>query len=181
MKTILVPLADGCEELEAITITDILARAGAKVITAGLLSGPVKASRGARLIPDTTLVDLIDETFDLIVLPGGLPGADYLAEDPILRTMLKNQHQHEKLIGAICAAPRALAAAGILTGRNITCYPGSMDHLTGTWTLTERAIEIDNHIFTGRGPGVALDFALKLVEQLYGQEKRTDVESALAR
>ena len=181
MKTVLVPLADGCEEMEAITITDILTRGGAKVITAGLLDGQVKASRGATLVPDTTLSDLVDESFDMIVLPGGLPGADYLAEDPILLTMLKQQHEREHPIAAICAAPRALAAAGILANRTITCYPGSMDQLTGTWTISNNPIEQDNHIFTGRGPGVALDFALRLVEQLFGAAKREEVELALAR
>ncbi len=181
MKTVLVPIADGCEEMEAITITDILTRAGAKVITAGLLDGAVKASRGATLLPDTTLADLVDESFDLIVLPGGLPGADYLAEDPILLAKLKQQNKLKKPIGAICAAPRALAEAGIVDNRTITCYPGSLDHLKGTWILSGNAIETDEHITTGRGPGVALDFALILVEQLYDKEKRLEVEMALAR
>ncbi|WP_196159980.1 DJ-1 family glyoxalase III [Reinekea sp. G2M2-21] len=181
MKTVLVPLADGCEEMEAITITDILTRAGAKVITAGLLGGPVKASRGATLVPDTLLGDLEEDSFDLIVLPGGLPGADHLASDPNLQQLIKNQDGLSKPIAAICAAPRALVAAGILNNRTITSYPQALADYEGSWTNTGNAIEMDGHIITGRGPGVALDFALFLVEQLFDIQKRDEVESALVR
>ncbi|MET0029309.1 MAG: DJ-1/PfpI family protein, partial [Candidatus Thiodiazotropha sp.] len=82
MARVLVPLAQGCEELEAVTITDLLTRAGIQVITAGLDERPVKASRGITLVPDTTLDQVMDEEFDMIVLPGGLPGADHLQADP---------------------------------------------------------------------------------------------------
>lgn len=109
MKTVLVPLADGCEELEAITITDILARAGANVTTAGLKPGLVTASRGAKLMPDALLEDIQKETFDLIALPGGLPGADHLANSETLRKMMQAQNASKRPLAAICAAPRALA------------------------------------------------------------------------
>ena len=181
MKTVLVPLAEGCEEMEAITITDILTRAGAKVITAGLTSGPVKASRGANLLPDATLSSVLDQPFDLVVLPGGLPGAHYLAENQQLLELLQQRHEKQQLLAAVCAAPRVLATAGILKDRTITCYPGSMSDLESKWNDTGRAIEIDDHIVTGRGPGVVLDFSLCLVEQLFDRKKRVEVEKALAR
>jgi 4-methyl-5(b-hydroxyethyl)-thiazole monophosphate biosynthesis len=181
MKTVLVPLAEGCEEMEAITITDILTRAGAKVITAGLTEGPVKASRGANLLPDTTLSRVLNESFDLIVLPGGLPGAHNLAENQQLIQMIIQRHEEQRLISAVCAAPRVLAIAGILNGTTITSYPGSLADLNETWINTGNAIEIDGHIVTGRGPGVVLDFSLCLVEQLFDRENRNKVEAALAR
>ncbi len=181
MKTVLVPLAEGCEEMEAITITDILTRAGAKVTTAGLKEGPVKASRGACLLPDVTLDDIKHQQFDLIALPGGLPGANHLAEHAALQSMIKQQNADTKPLAAVCAAPKALASAGVLSDRVITSYPGSMDALTSNWTNTGKAVEIDQHIITGRGPGVALDFALTLVETLFGKTKRIEVEEALIR
>jgi len=181
MKIALVPLADGCEELEAITITNILTRAGVQVTTAGLKEGVVKASRGATLVPNTTLEAVINKDFDLIVLPGGLPGANYLAENMNLRSLIQSQHAQSKPIAAICAAPRALAAADILTDRKITSYPGSLADLNPDWTDTAKAIETDGHIITGRSPGVALDFALELVKRLLGQEKMDEVEAALVR
>lgn len=181
MKTVLVPLADGCEELEAITIMDILTRAGAQVISAGLKPGLVIASRGAKLQPDTTLAEVETSTFDLIALPGGLPGADHLANDPVLQKLLKQQADKNAPLAAVCAAPRALAAAGVIQQKTITSYPGSLDHLSGDWRNTGHAVEVDGNIVTGRGPGVAMDFALTLVEKLFGQETRDEVEAALAR
>lgn len=180
MKTVLVPLAQGCEELEAVTITDILARAGAQVITAGLDDQPVKASRGLTLLPDYTLDTLPFTQFDLIVLPGGLPGADHLAGDARLQTLLQQQKQRDGLIAAICAAPRALIAADILSGDRITHYPGALDGFSGKFTVSKAAVEVDNRLTTGRGPGVALEFALVLVEQLFGSQKRSSVAAALA-
>lgn len=181
MKTVLVPLADGCEELEAITITDILTRAGASVTTAGLKEGLVQAGRGARLMPDTTLEAVLDQSFDLIVLPGGQPGADRLMKDERLLALLRRQNNDARPLAAVCAAPRALAAAGVLDQRRVTCYPGALEEFSGTWHNSMAAVEIDDHIVTGRGPGVALDFALALVEKLFDQQTRQQVETALAR
>ena len=103
MSRVLVPLAQGCEELEAITITDLLVRAGIDVTTAGLDSQPVKASRGTTLIPDTTIEAVSNELFDLIVLPGGLPGADHLRDNQHVQALLKSHAVEGKYIGAICA------------------------------------------------------------------------------
>lgn len=181
MPSVLVPLANGCEELEAITITDILTRAGAEVTTAGLTDGLITAGRGARLMPDANLNEVLQQPFDLLVLPGGQPGADTLMNDTRVQQLIIRQHQASKLLAAICAAPRALAKAGILDNCLITSYPGALDEFQEHWTQTGAAVEISGHIVTGRGPGVALDFALTLVEQLFGHQHRLKVEQALSR
>lgn len=182
MSRVLVPLAQGCEELEAVTITDLLTRAGIDVVTAGLDDQPVKASRGMKFIPDTTIDKIINESFDLIVLPGGLPGANYLRDDAKIQNILKNQANANKPVAAVCAAPKALAKAGLLEGKTVTCYPGSLnDSGLSNTRINTTAIEIDGNVITSRGPGTAMDFALALIELLEGIEKRNEVELQLVR
>jgi len=182
MSHVLVPLAQGCEELEAITITDLLVRAGVKVTTCGLDEQPVKASRGTTIIPDTSIDKILDEPFDLIVLPGGLPGADHLRDDARLQSLLKKQAEQNKYLAAICAAPKALAKAGVLKGKTATSFPGVLEALNDpAITLSKKAVEIDGTIITSRGPGTAMDFTLSLIELLEGKEKRDEVESQLQR
>ena len=182
MSRVLVPLAQGCEELEAITITDLLVRAGVEVTTAGLDDQPVTASRGTTIIPDTSIDTVLDQTFDLIVLPGGLPGADHLRDDENIQALLKNHADRGKYIGAICAAPKAVAAAGLLDGKKATAYPGVLEALDNAQIdVKDTAIEIDGKIVTSRGPGTAMDFALTLIELLEGQAKRDEVNRQLVR
>ena len=182
MSQVLVPLAQGCEELEAITITDLLVRAGIEVTTAGLDDKPVTASRGTTIIPDTSINTVLDQTFDLIVLPGGLPGANHLRDDKNIQTLLKNHADKGKYIGAICAAPIAVAAAGLLEGKKATAYPGVLEALSNEKIdVKASAIEIDGNIVTSRGPGTAMDFALTLIELLEGPAKRNEVNSQLVR
>lgn len=182
MSHVLVPLAQGCEELEAITITDLLVRAGITVTTCGLDEQPVTASRGTRIIPDTCIDSVLEDTFDLIVLPGGLPGADNLRDDERLQTLLKKQAQGDRYLAAICAAPKALAEAGILEGKIATGYPGTLEALGNpNISISNNAIEIDGKVVTSRGPGTAMDFALTLIELLAGREKREDVNAQLVR
>ncbi len=182
MSHVLVPLAQGCEELEAITITDLLVRAGIAVTTCGLDEQPVKASRGTTIIPDTSIDKILDESFDLIVLPGGLPGADHLRDDARLQSLLKKQAQQNKYLAAICAAPKALAEAGVLEGKTATSFPGTLEALNNPdITISKNAVEIDGKVITSRGPGTAMDFTLTLIELLEGREKRDEVESQLQR
>ncbi len=182
MARVLVPLAQGCEELEAVTITDILTRGGIEVVTAGLDSQPVKASRGITLIPDTTLSSVMDQEFDMMVLPGGLPGADHLNDDPRVHQLLKRLNQNNRYTAAICAAPKVLATAGLLDGRKATSYPGALAgmDLPRVNLLQERVVN-DDRVITSRGPGTAMDFALELVELLAGKVKRDEVEKGLVR
>ena len=182
MATVLVPLAQGCEELEAVTIIDLLRRAGITVITAGLDNKPVKASRGTVLIPDTTLDTVMAQDFDMIVLPGGLPGADHLNQDPRIHTLLKQLAKADKYTAAICAAPKVLASVGLLNGKHATSYPGSIDdNQMQHMVYEEKSVVIDGRVITSRGPGTAMDFALTLIEQLLGKAKRDEVEAPLQR
>lgn len=181
MARVLVPLAHGCEELEAVTVIDLLRRAGIEVITAGLGAGAVEASRGVKLVPDTTLDDALTQDYDMVVLPGGGPGAKRLAEDERVTRMLKRLADSEKFTAAICAAPKVLAGAGLLKGRRATSFPGALDGLDHGADYVEEAVVQDGKVVTSRGPGTAMDFALHLVELLAGRKRRDEVEAALQR
>ena len=182
MARVLVPLAQGCEELEAVTITDLLTRAGIEVVTAGLDSQPVKASRGITLIPDTTMDEVMDLEFDMMVLPGGLPGADHLDNDPRIHTLLKRLHSEGHYTAAICAAPKVLAMAGLLDGRKATSYPGVLAGMDlPLVNLQQDPVVDDEKVVTSRGPGTAMDFTLKLIELLVGKARRDEVEKGLVR
>lgn len=182
MARVLVPLAQGCEELEAVTITDLLTRGGVEVVTAGLDSRPVKASRGMTLLPETTIDAVMEQDFDMIVLPGGLPGADHLNDDPRIHRILKRLSAEGKYTAAICAAPKVLATAGLLDGRKATSYPGALAgmDLPRVDLQLERVVR-DDKVITSQGPGTAMDFALELVELLAGKTKRDEVEKGLVR
>jgi 4-methyl-5(b-hydroxyethyl)-thiazole monophosphate biosynthesis len=182
MPTVLVPLAQGCEELEAVTVVDILRRANITVVTAGLDNKPVTASRGVVLIPDLTLDAALQQSFDMIVLPGGLPGSDNLNNDPRIHKLLQDLHQQGKYIAAICAAPKVLAKAGLLENKTATSYPGVLENLSLPHTkLVSAPVVKDGKVVTSRGPGTAMDFALELVEILVGREIRDKVEAGLVR
>jgi 4-methyl-5(b-hydroxyethyl)-thiazole monophosphate biosynthesis len=180
MTKVLVPLADGCEELEAVTIIDLLRRAGVEVVSAGLQSGVVKASRGVQLVPDVTLDIALQDDYDMVVLPGGMPGAANLKGDARILALLKKMAAEGKYTAAICAAPMVLAEAGVLDGKQATSYPGFLDGQSGV-TVSTAAVVQDGKVLTSRGPGTAMDFALALVETLMGADKRQQVEAALVR
>jgi 4-methyl-5(b-hydroxyethyl)-thiazole monophosphate biosynthesis len=184
MAKVLVPLASGCEELEAVTIIDLLRRAGIEVISAGLEAAPqaVRASRGTLLIPDTSLAQAIEQDYDMVVLPGGQPGTDKLNADPRIHALLQHMARHEKYIAAICAAPKVLASAGLLKGRRVTSFPGALDQSQlAAVRYEETAVVQDGLIITSRGPGTAMDFALTIIEILAGRTKRDEVEQGLMR
>lgn len=179
---VLVPLAQGCEELEAVTIIDLLRRADIEVISAGLDAHPVIASRGVTLIPDRELDSLLDDHFDMIVLPGGLPGADFLEADPRIRELLQKITAQGGYTAAICAAPKVLAAAGLLDNKQVTAYPGVLEGLQiPRVSLIQKPLVQDGQVITSRGPGTAMDFALELIQTLMGQDRRREVESGLMR
>ena len=180
MASVLVPLAQGCEELEAVTVVDLLRRAGIGVVTAGLDDQPVRASRGVVLIPDATLDEALKQQYDMVILPGGLPGADYLNEDDRIRSLLTDMAQNNRYTAAICAAPKVLASVGLLGGRQATSFPGVLDEFPAIDYRTEAVVE-DEKVVTSRGPGTAMDFALVLIEKLVGADKRHEVEVGLQR
>jgi len=179
---VLVPLAQGCEELEAVTIIDLLRRAELEVVSASLDGKPVRASRGVMLMPDTDLDDALRRDYDMVVLPGGKGGADNLNADHRIEELLRVMAESGRFTAAICAAPRVLAEKGLLVDKQATCYPGHItaDNPYGV-KLSEAPVVIDGKIITSRGPGTAMDFSLSLIEVLVGKTRRDEVEAALAR
>jgi 4-methyl-5(b-hydroxyethyl)-thiazole monophosphate biosynthesis len=179
MKKVLVPLAQGCEELEAVTVIDLLRRAGLHVVSAGLDEQPVVAARGTRLLPDMSLDQALQQDYDMVVLPGGQPGADNLGNDARVRDLLKTMANSGKFTAAICAAPKVLAGVGLLAGKQATSYPGTLQKM-GIKEY-DRAVVTDGKVITSKGPGTAMDFALELIEALVGKGKRAEVEAGLQR
>lgn len=180
MKRVLVPLAEGFEELEAVTIVDILRRAGIEVVIASLAGSPVTGSHGIRIAADTPLAALAEQDFDMIALPGGMPGAEHLKADPRIAQLIRTHRAKGRPVAAICAAPMVLAAAGVLDGRRATSYPGFLQD-AGHTTVSDEAVVADAGVITSRGPGTALDFALALVAELAGPAASDRVGSALQR
>jgi 4-methyl-5(b-hydroxyethyl)-thiazole monophosphate biosynthesis len=171
MSRVLVPLADGFEEMEGMIIVDVLRRAGVEVTTASLKDGPVTASRNTRHLADTTLDAAMGQDFDMIVLPGGGPGAKALEADARIKTILGRMKSSGKKIAAICAAPNVLRAHGVMADTDrFTMYPGMETQAKGGQYVTDRVVRSGN-ITTSKGPGSAFEFALDLVEQLCGKEK----------
>jgi 4-methyl-5(b-hydroxyethyl)-thiazole monophosphate biosynthesis len=179
MKRVIVHFAEGFEEIEAITPVDVLRRAGCEVITVSI-SGKreVTSKRGVTIIADKQFQEVDYEQADMIVLPGGQPGADNLNKHQGLKKNIVRLNDQGKFVAAICAAPLVLGSAGILKGRKATCFPGTEPHLTGAIT-TGNAVEVDGNIITGKGPGVALAFSLILAEKLVGKEKTDDLRKAM--
>jgi protein deglycase len=182
MARVLVPLASGFEELEAVTILDLLVRGNIDVKSAGLESGAVRGSRGTTIVPDMTLEAAMALRWDMVVLPGGQPGATHLGQDQRLLDLLRLTHGHGGYLAAICAAPAVLAAIGLLDGCAATCYPGAIGGAAAAAIrLGQQAVVVDGRIITGRGPGSAIDFSLTLIEILSDRANRDRVEAALLR
>lgn len=184
MKKVLVPLAQGCEELEAVTIIDLLRRADIDVVTASLdqstESTPVVASRGVVLVADTTLDQAMNQDFDMIILPGGLPGADHLNNDQRIHQLLKQVSEAGKYTAAICAAPKVLADAQLLNNKSATSYPGVLDSMNLKETkILEQSVVVDEKVITSKGPATAMEFALTLIAVLLGDDKRNEVAKGL--
>jgi protein deglycase len=182
MSRVLVPLAEGFEEIEAVTIIDLLRRAGIEVVTAGLEPGAVTGSHGITLQPDAELEEALSRPYDMIALPGGMPGAARLADDQRLLALLRRLAESDRYTAAICAAPGVLAKAGLLAGKRATSFPGFLtpDNAPDTEILEDAVVE-DGKLITSRGPGTAMDFALALIERLEGAPVRQQVEARLQR
>lgn len=172
---VLVPIADGSEELEAVSVIDVLRRAGAQVTVAALDRLQVTASRGVKLVADCLLSEVKDDIFELIALPGGMPGAEHMRDSQDLTDMLKKQAQAGRLYAAICASPAVVFQPhGLLAGRRATCHPGRVKDLDNREAIESRVV-VDGNLITSRGPGTAVEFALQLVESLFGKGKREEV------
>jgi 4-methyl-5(b-hydroxyethyl)-thiazole monophosphate biosynthesis len=178
MKRVLVPLAPGFEEIEAVTVIDLLRRADVEVVVAGVERGPIAGSRGVRLLPDASLDDVAGASFDLVVLPGGRGGTDRLIADSRVHALLRDQVRAGRLVAAICAAPEVLHRAGLLEGRQVTSHPSSRDALPGVRYREDRVVR-DGSIITSRAPGTAMEFAFTLVELLCGKEKVREINAVV--
>ena len=166
---IVVPLLDGFEEIEAVTIIDVLRRAELPVLVVGEKRGIVKGNHAIGVEAEMALSELDTTAVRAVVLPGGMPGAANLAQHPDVQSLIKQVASAGKYTAAICAGPIALAAAGVLRGRTATCYPGVQDKLDGA-TFIEERIVVDGPVITSRGPGTAMELALTLVGLLVGGE-----------
>jgi 4-methyl-5(b-hydroxyethyl)-thiazole monophosphate biosynthesis len=178
MGRVCVLLANGFEEIEAVTIIDVLRRAKVEVVTVAVASGAVKGAHQVVVQADRDLAQAGAESWDMVILPGGLPGATTLRDDPRVQALLQRQAAQGKKIGAICAAPIALGKAGLLKGKKATSYPGFEDQLAGA-SYQEAAVVRDGNIITSRGPGTAMEFALQLVVELSGKPVADELKKAM--
>ncbi len=178
-KKVLVVLADGFEEIEAITPIDVLRRAGLDVVIAGVGKKEIPGAHGIKITADVVL-EQFQGLPDAIVLPGGLPGAENLAKSAALEQLIRKMDEAKKMIGAICAAPSlVLAQKGFLEGRKATCYPGFEKNFGGKTTFSPDRVVRDGNLITSRGPGSAFEFALELVEQLVGAQAAEKLSGAM--
>jgi len=182
-KQVLIPISDGCEDMETVILIDVLRRAQAQVTVASVAPCDglqIVASRGTKIIADCTLKECLDlasqESWDLIAIPGGLPGAEYLAASQAVDKLLREQVAEGRLYAAICAAPSlVLASKGLLQNKVATCHPSYQATLEAREVDSESRVVVDGNCITSQGPGTALDFALELVEQLFGVVRREEV------
>ncbi|MCK9267748.1 MAG: DJ-1/PfpI family protein [Alkaliphilus sp.] len=169
MKKIMVPLAYGLEEIEAIAGIDVLRRADIEVITVSLGDLKVKGAHDIIVLADKSIDEVDVDEFDGILLPGGMPGSTNLRDDKRVINMIKSLNESGKLVSAICAAPIVLERAGVLKGRKATGYPG-FDGEMPSCNYTGDRVVVDNNVITGKGPGAALEFAFEVVNYLVGEE-----------
>ncbi len=175
----LIPIANGCEEMEAVIIIDTLRRAEWDVTTAGLTPGTIEASRGVQLVPDTTWDQINPDDFDVLLLPGGFGGAVALCEHAGVQQALRDFDAKGKWIGSICAAALALNEAGILEGKRFTCYPGVEQKLPSNVQPVDEIVVVDGHLITSQGPGTAFEFALKVIAECSSPNAAASVRAGL--
>jgi len=190
-QKVLLPLADGFEEIEAITVIDVLRRAGINVLIADLgeagrsdtgVVGGAHLVRGAHeieLATDLTIDDVDLAEVEAVILPGGLPGATNLRDDPRVLAACKYMADRGRWVAAICAGPIVLAEAGLLDGHEATSYPAFRDRLGSAKVVTDETVVISGRVMTSSGPGTALDFALSLVAVLSGPELAVEISKAM--
>ncbi|MFH0793869.1 MAG: DJ-1 family glyoxalase III [bacterium] len=178
-KRVCVPLAEGFEEVEALTIVDLLRRAGVVVVMAALAdSREVISSHGVKVVADSLLAEACDQTFDMIVLPGGMPGSKHLDASEQVRSLLVRYDRDGKFIAALCAAPMVLGHAGLLKGKKATSHFSQKENLRGA-TYADEPVVVDGRVVTSQGVGTAIPFALKLVELLVDRDSAEKIRNAI--
>lgn len=178
MKKVLIPLAPGFEEVEALTVVDILRRAGADVVLAGTIKGVITGRNKINVMADATLDEAADGDYAMVVLPGGAIGTENLLKDERIKNLITKMHTQGRFVTAICAAPMVLSAAGLTKDKTITSHPSIRAELKAA-AISEERVVIDGNIITSQGPGTAMEFAFKLVEALYGVEKVEEVNKGV--
>ena len=176
---LLVPLAPGFEEVEAVTIIDVLRRAEVEVVVAGLEPGLITGSHGIAIQPDAALGDLDLDSFEALVLPGGLPGTDHLEADERIVRLTQRLAGEGAPTAAICAAPRVLHTAGVIEGREVTSHPSVRGLLDGAIAVHAPAVVKSGAVTTSQGVGTALAFALSLVADFRGVERARQLGEAM--
>jgi protein deglycase len=176
--TVLMPLARGFEETEAIAVIDVLRRAGIEVTVAALEPGPVESSHGVSVLPDAQLEAVAAREFDAVVLPGGYEGTNRLAASGLVAEVVRRAARAGKVTAAICAAPTVLASLGLLEGRRATCHASREQDLAGA-VFVDAPVVVDGAVVTSRGAGTALEFGLELVAVLVGREQADQISKAI--
>ena len=179
VKRVLVPIADGSEEIETSCITDTLVRAGAEVTVASVeATTTCTMSRGLKVVADALVTDVSGDDWDLVALPGGMPGAERLRDSDALDAILRKQDARRAPLAAVCASPAViLKSKGILRSQ-ATCYPAP-PFVEALGDIADGDVVRDGHITTSRGPGTSLKFALDLVDQLYGPDKAEELRAQM--
>ncbi|MFQ5587310.1 MAG: DJ-1 family glyoxalase III [Nitrospiria bacterium] len=178
MKKALVLLAPGFEEIETVTVVDILRRAGIEVTLAGTADGPLTGRSQIQMLPDVSIDAVLGRHFDVVVLPGGQPGTRNLGSDPRVKQILAEASAGESYVAAICAAPSILSACGYLKDKKATSHPSVRPELSDA-DYSEDAVAVDGRWVTSRAPGTAMAFAFKLVELLSGSKKADEVNQGV--
>ncbi|HMO51369.1 MAG TPA: DJ-1/PfpI family protein [Kiritimatiellia bacterium] len=178
MARVLIPLAEGVEEMEAVILIDVFRRAGWRVDAVGLRDGVVTASRGVKLVPDVTWSEIDPDGYDVIALPGGNLGTENIMQDARVLAAVRTQHAAGRWVAAVCAAPLVLQAAGIIDGKNVTCHPLAADRLTHA-TRLENTVVVHDRIITSQGPGTTFVFALAVIAHIEGKEKAREIARGL--
>ena len=162
-------LSNGTEEVEALIPVDVLRRAGVEVVLVSTVEEKtIVSAHGVRIECDEMIEDVDCSDADLLMIPGGLPGAENLCNHPLVREAIKKQYEAGKLVSAICAGPMIFGSLGITAGKRCTCYPGFEDHLTGG-TYTGELVTVDGNVITGEGPAASFPYAYTICEMLCGE------------
>jgi len=178
MAKVCVPLANGFEDIEAVTLIDVLRRGGIEVVVAGVGGDVIESAHNLKVMTDTTIDKVSADEFDLVVLPGGLPGATNLAKSEEVKKLLQEMDKKGKYVGAICAAPIALKEAGVLKEK-YTAYPGWEENIKKEGYISDAKVVEDKNVLTSKGPATAMCFGLEIVKKFVGVEKYKELKAGL--
>lgn len=178
MKKVLMLVADGFEEIEAVTLIDVLRRADISITVTALKGDKIQGAHGITILADQKIDEVKSLDFDMVLIPGGMKNTLSLCESPLVKKILIEMDNQKKIIGAICAAPLVLHKANLLKG-SYTCYPGIEEDIGGNLKRSENRVVVFENVMTSQGPATAMEFGLIIVRKLLGEKKYHDVKDAL--